>query len=81
MFFGQCCATGLPLRHSLQLDIFIEIPRWDFHEKAHPVKGQRSGLRQLGQRYPTRYVSIRTLFEPIKEARCSLGSVRGGAAI
>ena len=25
--------------------------------------------------YPTRYVSIRTLFKPIKEARCSLGSV------
>src|SRR5215211_5403361 len=29
MFFGQCCATGLSLRHSLQLDIFIEIPRLD----------------------------------------------------
>ena len=27
MFFGQYCATGLSLRHSLQLDIFIEIPQ------------------------------------------------------
>jgi len=25
MFFGQCCATGLSSRHSLQLDIFIDL--------------------------------------------------------
>ena len=38
MFCGRCCVTGARSRPAGRLDIFIEIPRWSFHEKAHPVK-------------------------------------------
>ena len=48
MWCGRCYVMELCSRPDLRLDIFIEIPQWGFHEKAHSVKGQRGGLGQLG---------------------------------
>jgi hypothetical protein len=65
MFCGRCCVTGARSRPAGRLDIFIEIPQWDFHEKAHPVKGQRGGLRQLGQRSTLRATFPSALFSSL----------------
>src|SRR5215210_3561816 len=40
-------------------------PLWGFHEKAHPVKGQRGGLRQLGQRSTLRATFPSALFSSL----------------